>query len=92
MKRLTNKDIEEKLGCPLEVLLKLGELEENGELIFIKGKTASEPEIFETDDFHVDFSHKRIVVFVEKTEWTDTRVFYFKDYKKTWWLSETKEN
>ena len=86
------KSIEQDLGCPLDVLFKLGELEKNGEAIVIKGETPSEFETFETDNFQVDFSHKRIIVFVEKTDWTDTRVFYFKDYKKTWWLSETKED
>ena len=85
------EELEQDLGCPLEVLFKLGELEKNGETIFIKGETPSEFETYETDDFQIDFSHKRIIVFVEKTDWTDTRVFYFKDHKKTWWLSESKE-
>ena len=77
-------ELTDELGCPLEVLFKLGELEKNGEAIFIKGETPSEFETFETDNFQVDFSHRRIIVFIEKTDWTDTRVFYFKDYKKTW--------
>ena len=76
------EDIEEKLGCPLEVMFKaLKQMfvfhKENGKiellLVFLSNKS---------NDLY-------LYGFTEITT-QDVRLS-LKDYKKTWWLSETKE-
>ncbi|MGN1337377.1 MAG: hypothetical protein ACI4WW_02765 [Candidatus Coprovivens sp.] len=75
------EDLEEQLGCPLEVLWKL----RTAESITIKGEKG-EFETWETDNFTIDLKNLLIWVHIERTDWIDSRPYYLKDYKKTLWL------
>lgn len=80
------EDLEEQLGCSLDTLWKL----RNAEAITIKGEKG-EFETWETDNFTIDLKNLVIWVHIERSDWIDSRPYYFKDYTKTWWLKENLE-
>ena len=84
LERLEN--IEEKLGCPLEVVY-------NAQVNGFYGKTKDNEICFynPTEDFIIiDFRLDRLQVALS-TDFYNVMTFYLSDYKKTWWLSVTKE-
>lgn len=80
------EDIEDELGCPLEVVY-------NAQVNGFYGKTKDNEICFynPVEDFIIiDFRLGRLQVALS-TDFYNVMTFYLSDYKKTWWLSETKE-
>lgn len=79
------KDLEEQIGCPLEVLF---EAQING----FYGKTKEEVCFYNPlEDFIViDFRLGRIQVALSM-DFYNVITFYLSDYKKTWWLKKRKK-
>ena len=74
-------ELTEELGCPLEVVFKA--LKQ----MFVFHKENIKIELL---GLHIKSNELYLYGFVEDT--TKAVYLYLKDYKKTWWLSETKED
>ena len=79
------EDIEEQLGCPLEVVFKALM---NGAYLEIIGNKVSDNDMV----YHKNISINSSEIILQRTN-NSCIVIHRKltDYKKTWWLSETKE-
>lgn len=75
-------ELEEKLGCPLDVL----------------GRVILQKYFYDTYgnkiDTNIDYINQNIIINAEELQWsdwdTDVKPTYLKDYKKTWWLKEDR--
>lgn len=79
------EDIEEEIGCPLEVVFKALK---NGAYLEIIGNKVSDNDMV----YHKNISINSSEIILQRTN--DSCVLIHKkltDYKKTWWLSKTKE-
>ena len=75
------EDLEDELGCPLEVVFKLKDVES----IFVKGY-GNEFDTWETDDFYLVWERTPYIEIFKNGE--PLRSYLLKDYKKTWWVKE----
>lgn len=79
------EDIEQDLGCPLEVVFKALK---NGAYLEIIGNKVSDNDMV----YHKNISINSSEIILQRTN--DSCIVIHKkltDYKKTWWLSKTKE-
>lgn len=87
IKKLTNKlgeyeDLEEQIGCPLEVIIKAQ----------INKKIYVNSEYYKDKTCEIEISKDNFFPNFEFKSFTDDYMYdyYFKDYKKTWWLKEDR--
>ena len=73
------EDLEDELGCPLDVVCKL----RTEESIIVKGY-GNEFETWETDDFYLIWGKEPYIEIMKGCE--PFRSYKLKDYGKTWWL------
>lgn len=74
------KQLEEKLGCPLEKLIEFSNQSE----IYTKYGVHTDETVL------IDFNLNRIHI-TKNRDINDIYTLYTEDYKKTWWLKENKE-
>ena len=72
------EDIEEELGCPLEVLVKI--------LLYPKIRTRFGIREIDKIDYYVEDDNRGLMIYFKNGTFDKVS-----NYKKTWWLSETKE-
>lgn len=77
------EDLEDELGCSLEVVCKL----RTEESIIVKGY-GNEFETWETDDFYLIWEKEPYIEIMKGCE--PFRSYKLKDYQKTWWLKKDR--
>ena len=85
-------ELEKELGCPIEVYIKLT----SNKVVWWMNKDGSMRRNLDTDIDYIIINEGEKNIVVLDYEYDDIdgnsayNIFYFKDYKKTWWLKEDK--
>jgi hypothetical protein len=82
------EDLEEQIGCPIEIFLKLA-LKEINE-IYVEYDDGWDNGLYQANVYNI---YDKSSEWSDKSDWTiETNITEFKvnDYKKTWWLREDK--
>lgn len=85
-------DLNLELGCPVEVYIKLT----SSKVVWWMNKDGSMRRNLDTDIDYIIINEGEKNIVVLDYEYDDIdgnsayNIFYFKDYKKTWWLKEDK--